>query len=231
MSWIFAILLAWILHSRIQAVLAWLQRPRAEEPALFKGLHYGFDSRRNWVLSLAHPLALAHGVTGFAATDVLPTDPAMVQSFRPALLHVFGLRNSLNDAELRQALGQKLRSHWFQIDLEALRPQDDPRDALAFACARLTFAVRMVTLLGWLDEETQWYVLYQNAQRANECFSSWLDYAGAWSRGRKQWVSSSRADSLGVAFSEQQVHAWLADVSHPWSQWPWNVPPLFQVTT
>lgn len=216
MSWLIAFFLGWLVWHLMDRSAA--EKDQAKKP---KNLHYRFHHLRNRALALAHPVAMARLPFGFAdpMARLAPDNP--LQTLRPALLHVFGLRNGMEDAQIRIALRERLNLHWYQIDLDAPRPQDDPRDALAFACARVTFAVRCAAMLGWIDEETQWHVLHQNAQRAKECFESWSDYGAAWARGRQQWVSNSRADSLGVAFGEQQVKQWAGDRGHPWGQWPW----------
>jgi len=188
-------------------------------------LPYTFDARRNWALSLAHPLACAWAGSGYAESRPVPAGD--LQSwFRPVLLHFFRLQNDMSDAQIGAALTEQLRTRWYCMDLDALHAADDPYAAMAFACARLTFAVRLAALHGWLDEETQWQVLLQNAQRAHDCFESWQDFGNAWSRGRRQWVAHARADSLGVSFDDAQVQAWITDPQHPWGTRPWKQPQI-----
>ncbi|MDB5847999.1 MAG: hypothetical protein JWP29_1751 [Rhodoferax sp.] len=213
MSWLGIFLLAWLLGRCIDL----LQRRRRRPAALV----YGFGTRQNALLALAHPVALLRAPLVFARPAGGPSAMADPSALRTPLLHMFGLRSDMDDAQIRAALTTRLRAHWYTFDLDALRPQDDPRDAMAFACARLAFSVRAAALLGWLDEATQWHVLGQNALRAQDCFNGWLDYGTAWARGRQQWVARARADSLGVSFSEAQVEAWVADAAHPWHQQPW----------
>lgn len=222
MSWIVAACFVWFCTRLAQAL--WAAHLRRKERA---PLRYAFDARRNWSLALAHPMADAGRVHAFANPKAPGPSPEDAQALRASVLHVLGLRNTLSDTELRAALESLMRREWFRIGLDKLRPEDDPRAALALASARLAFAVRMATLLGWLDPDLQWQVLYQNAQRLNNCFDSWDDYASAWSRGRQQWLAASRADSLGLAFSEADVKAWLADARHPWRKMPWQTDPLF----
>lgn len=188
---------------------------------------YALDARHNRILALAHPMAFHRIQEGFANRALPTAADELARQLRPLLLHFFDLRSTMDDAEIRAALNQRIHSRWFRIDLDALHPEDDPRAAMAFACARVTFAVRAAAMLGWLDEATHWQILYQNAQRASDCFASWLDYGESWARGRRQWVSRARADSLGIAFDEAQVARWVASPRHPWGSMPWQTPPFF----
>ncbi|MFI8619159.1 DUF1266 domain-containing protein [Acidovorax sp. NPDC077693] len=138
------------------------------------------------------------------------------------------MRADLDDTQVRAAVTECLVRRWFRIDLDALRDQDDPRSAMAFACARVAFATRVSRLPGWVDEATQWYVLMQNAQRANGCFSGWRDYGQAWAYDRRQWIAGARADSSGTSFNQTEVDEWLTDRKHPWSTQAWLVSPLFR---
>lgn len=213
MNWLSYLLLFWLLW---RVGKAWRERKKPEL--------YVLDAWRNGALALAHPMAVARIENGFADAPLPRLSDELALSLRPLLLHYFGLRNEMSDAQIRSTLRREIGARWFRFDLEALSADDAPRDALAFACARLAFSVRLAALLGWLDEETQWSILGQNAQRARMCFDSWFDYGTAWARGRRQWLARSRADGLGVPFGEPQVRAWLADVRHPWNTLPWAQP-------
>lgn len=210
MSWLSFLLLGWLVSLCIKSY-----RESRKPP------FYALDARCNWLLAFAHPMAAARIANGFADTRQPRLADELSRSLRPVILHYFGLRNDLNDGQIRLALARQLKARWFRSDLDALTADDSPRDAMAFACARLTFAVRAACLLGWCDEETQWHVLEANAQRALACFNGWFDYGTAWARGRQQWLAHSRADGLGVPFGEAQVRAWLADCQHPWNQYSW----------
>lgn len=183
---------------------------------------YSLEPEKNRLLALAHPAAEKHIERGYAEAN---TEASVFDEYdktlRPVTLHFFGLSNELDDEEIRAQLPNRLKKTWFYMDLDALRSSDNPRNAMAFACARLAFAVRASTLLGWLDEDLQWQVLAQNNQRAKDCFASWQDYGQALSQGRKQWIKGSRADSLGVPFDEDVLNQWLDDKKHPWSFLDW----------
>jgi hypothetical protein len=174
------------------------------------------DPRLRRVLCLAYPMA--HTPWG----DAWPTERAELEAeIKPTLFHLFGLHTDMTPQERNSSLQTKLHQRWFAIDLDQLKPQDNPQDAMAFACVRVAFAVRMAHLLGWIDEDTQWQVLLHNAQRTQDCFEGWADYANAWRRGRKQWVVAMRADSLGASVDEAKITAWLTEPQHPWSHLPW----------
>ncbi|WKB55511.1 DUF1266 domain-containing protein [Eleftheria terrae] len=221
MSWLLAMVVAWWLGRRLRRALAAVRRgallqPAGHEPSTPAQL------QQEAVLSLAHPVVLHRLPT----VGLPPSPPADVQTLerqlRPALLHLFKLRMEMSPAQVRAAVAEQLRAGWFRLDLDALRPEDEPRDALAFACARVAFAVQAAAWLGWIDEALWRQVSSQNARRAHDCFDSWQDYGTAWARGRRQWVAGARADSLGVAFDEAQAHAWAQDGTHPWGRLPWS---------
>lgn len=214
-TWLGWRLVLWLLSP----FLRWYARPRRRR-------QYALGDHWNWTLALADPMAFARIQGGFADAAQPQLADALKQSLRPALLHLLGLRSDIDDAALRATLPGRLRAQWFRLGLDALRPDDAPRDALALACARVAFATRTAALLGWLDEATQWQVLHHNAQRASDCFTSWQDFGTAYARGRRQWVAHSRADSLGVAFTEEEVAQWLANRDHPWHWLPWPLPPV-----
>ncbi len=214
LAWIAWRLLRWVLGP----FLRWYGRPRLRQ-------QYVLDEHWNWALALADPMAFARIKGGFADAGMPRLSEPLQQSLRPALLHLLGLRGDLSDAQVRASLPAQWQGRWFRMDLDALRPDDLPREAMALACARVAFATRTAALLGWLDEATHWHILHHNAQRAADCFQGWEDFGRAFARGRQQWVAHSRADSLGLAFTEQDVAQWVADRDHPWHWLPWPLPP------
>ena len=227
MKLVLLLLLAWVIKVWMGVLISWIKaarRDRPSRPALHVpcSLPYSLDEARNRMLALAHPMAAARIKSAYA-TEAAP-DPAELRALRTPLLHLFGLRSDISDQQLRQTLPELLRRRWFRLDLDGLQPGDDPRDAMAFACARVAFGVRAAALLGWLDEAAQWQLLAHNARRAADCFDGWQDFGKAWARGRRQWITRSRADSLGLAFDEEQVQRWLADGGHPWARLPWQAP-------
>ncbi|WP_374351520.1 DUF1266 domain-containing protein [Chitinimonas sp.] len=185
---------------------------------------YVLGPGQNAALALAHPQAVGAMDGGFADEVAPRLSDNLVASLRRVLLHELGLRAELDDAALKAALPQRLASQWYRLTLDKLRDDDDPRAALAFACARVTFLCRTAALIGWLDEASEWQILQLNLLRASECFGSWQDYGSAWARGRRQWVANSRADSLGQSFSEQDVARWVKQSQHPWHDLPWPTP-------
>lgn len=220
MSWLTALLLIWLMARLLRRLIAWVKRRTGIR-------NYELEPRQNWALALAHPMAIARVEDGFADVPLPSASESLVRTLRPSLLHLFRLRNDMTEEQIRAALTEQIGMCWFRLGLDDLGRQDDPRAAMAFACARVAFAVRAAAMLRWIDADTQWHILYQNAQRANDCFESWFDYGRAWAHGRRQWVERSRADSLGVGFTEQDVRDWIADRRHPWCRLPWRVPPLF----
>lgn len=178
---------------------------------------------RNWALALAHPMAY-HAMQGGFASDLDGADEALAKQLRPMILHHLGLRTDLADEQVRQQLPDALRQRWFMLDLQRPQRGDDARAAMAFACARVCFFVRGARLLGWLDEDAQWTVLQLNAQRAQQCFGSWLAYGQAFAQGRAQWLAQGRSDVLGIAFSPEDVAQWVEEDQHPWHRMDWQLP-------
>jgi hypothetical protein len=152
---------------------------------------------------------------------MMPLDEGLTQLLRPLTLHHFGLRTDLSESAVHQQLPQRVKTRWFRQDLDQLSAQDQPRDAMAFACARTAFFVRSAALLGWIDEPLQWELLRLNAARAQACFADWHDFAHAYTRGRLQWVNAGRSDALGQRFDEAELARWLKSSWHPWGKWGW----------
>lgn len=178
---------------------------------------------RNWALALAHPTAY-HAMQGGFASDLGGADEALAKQLRPMILHHLGLRTDLGEEQVRQQLPGALRQRWFTLDLQRLQRSDEPRAAMAFACARVAFFVRCARLLDWIDEAVQWQVLMLNAQRAQQCFGSWLEFGQAYAQGRAQWVAQGRSDVLGKVVSTEEVAAWVAEEQHPWHCMDWKLP-------
>lgn len=177
---------------------------------------------RHLALALAHPAGFARVGKPYAEGDVPAYAPEEQQRMRRSLLHQLGLSGEVSsDDVIRRQVSRLLREQWWRLDLADPRPGEDPLDALAFACARVAVGTRHAAALGWIDADLQWQVLMLNLQRAAECFDGWDSYGRAWARGRRQWLVTSRADTLGLHFSEADVSQWLADQDHPWSQLPW----------
>ena len=165
-----------------------------------------------------------HAMQGGFASDLHGADDALARQLRPMILHHLGLRTDLSDEQVRQQLPDALRQRWFMLDLQRLQRSDDVRAAMAFACARVTFFVRSARLLEWTDEALHWDILQLNAQRAQQCFDSWLAFGQAYAQGRAQWLAQGRSDVLGKAFTTEEVAQWVTQEQHPWHAMSWNLP-------
>ena len=218
----------WTIFLLIVALIYWVLRggfKRLKE-ARQRGdiISYQAGSQeRNWALALAHPMAY-HAMQGGFASDLHGADDALARQLRPMILHHLGLRTDLSDEQVRQQLPDALRQRWFMLDLQRLQRSDDVRAAMAFACARVTFFVRSARLLEWTDEALHWDILELNAQRAQQCFDSWLAFGQAYAQGRAQWLAQGRSDVLGKAFTTEEVAQWVTQEQHPWHAMSWNLP-------
>ena len=218
----------WTIFLLIVALIYWVLRggfKRLKE-AKQRGdiISYQAGSQeRNWALALAHPMAY-HAMQGGFASDLHGADEALARQLRPMILHHLGLRTDLSDEQVRLQLPDALRQRWFMLDLQRLQRSDDVRAAMAFACARVTFFVRSARLLEWTDEALHWDILQLNAQRAQQCFDSWLAFGQAYAQGRAQWLAQGRSDVLGKAFTTEEVAQWVTQEQHPWHAMSWNLP-------
>lgn len=176
--------------------------------------------RKHWALALAQPCIAATQISNFTSPLSDTVTDATRDEFRAQLLHQMGLRIDASDEDARAHLAGTFESHWYRADLNALLPTDEPRAALAFACTRMAFFARLVMLLQWVDPEIAWRVLLLNAQRAQDCFTSWHDFGQAYIAGRRQWVAAFRSDPFGKAFDEDALASW-SNNADAWRDLPW----------
>lgn len=234
MKWVLLAIFVWLLYRVGKALfrvlgrlIRWLigKLPRNEYRP------YGRAGARTAWLALAHPMLVAQGANAMMAPSLAPYRrdwlpvplPDSLGELKPLLLQYFGLRSGTSEEEARRKIDATLRLHWYSQDMRQLDPEDDPRDALAFATARLAFAVRSAALLDWVPESLHWRILQLNAQRAADCFSGWEDFGRAYARGRRQWILRTRPDSFGAAFTEAEVGRWLQSRRHPWRRFDWQM--------
>lgn len=184
--------------------------------------NYRLTPAHNWALALAHPMAFNAMKGGFADSDLPEATDDLANRLRPMALHGFGLRTDLDQTAIQRQLPDLLRTRWWQFDLDKLQAGDDPRAAMAFACARISFFVRTAAMLGWITADQQWQLLQLNAERARDCFASWEDFGVAYAQGRAQWVAKGRADALGRALAPEEIQQWLQHPEHPWCAYPWR---------
>ncbi|WP_407714245.1 DUF1266 domain-containing protein [Comamonas testosteroni] len=219
---------AWTILLLVVALIFWVLRggfKRLKEAKQRGDLisYQAGSQERNWALALAHPMAY-HAMQGGFASDLHGADDALAKQLRPMILHHLGLRTDLSDEQVRQQLPDAMRQRWFMLDLQRLQRSDDARAAMAFACARVTFFVRSARLLDWVDEALHWDILQLNAQRAQQCFDSWLAFGQAYAQGRNQWLAQGRSDVLGKAFTSEEVAQWVTQEQHPWHAMRWDLP-------
>ncbi|MDR1969036.1 MAG: DUF1266 domain-containing protein [Burkholderiaceae bacterium] len=186
-----------------------------------------FTTRKHGALLLALPYAEATEMNTFFDASRRRPATAPDTALRAQLLHQMGLRVDASDTDARAHLERTFERQWFRMDLHTLQPTDEPRAALAFACARTAFFARAVMLMQWVAPEYAWRVLLLNAQRAHDCFESWEDYGRAFITGRRQWIAAFRADPFGKAFDTAALQRWLAPRSGVWSRAAWPGLPAF----
>ncbi|EJL9006227.1 DUF1266 domain-containing protein [Salmonella enterica] len=170
--------------------------------------------RRQWALALADILARRNGL--------------------PIKGVELGLSENLDDAALRHKVEDILRRWPAGIGSSPrtfyhyLAAQGQVRDALAFDCMRTAFLTRCIAGLGWCDENQAWLVLLLNAQRAQDCFDSWEDYATAYVRARRVWLTLRDTPTAPAGRDLQEATHYLQDPVSRWRQLPWNEFKIFE---
>ncbi|EJQ5655197.1 DUF1266 domain-containing protein [Salmonella enterica] len=159
--------------------------------------------RRQWALALADILARRNG---------LPIKGVEL---------VF----KLDDDKRRWPAGIGSSPRTFYHHLAA---QGQVRDALAFDCMRTAFLTRCIAGLGWCDVHQAWLVLLLNAQRAQDCFDSWEDYATAYVRARRVWLTLRDTPTAPAGRDLQEATHYLQDPVSRWRQLPWNEFKIFE---
>lgn len=201
----------------VLVVVAWWLRPAREGASADT-----FTPRRLQALKLAEPMVQAAGITGFYNVGSLNMAEEGRVFLRASLIHQMGYRSDATDAQVSEHMQAILARRWFRMDLDSLKPADDPRAALAFACVRVAFLLRCAMLMEWVTPDATWPVLLLNAQRAQDCFDSWDDLGHAYLTGRRQWVQALRADGLGKGFDQACLDRLLAVPGGEWADLPWH---------
>ncbi len=224
MGWIYLLMTLWIIYQVVRFIIgagkALVKRQTTE-----KGHIDFFDAKLKpdlaHALLLAHPFAIARvGGSYYHAEQGQATEELRAR-WQHILLNYLDLRTPNNEADIAKIVTQQLNDIWFRIGLNPLRKEDNPLDAIAFACARTAFCVRLCFFLGWIDEPCCNHLLRCNAVRAKDCFFDWNDYGKALARGRAQWIAGNRSDPIGKAMHEEEMTAWANNPKHPWRQTPW----------
>lgn len=191
--------------------------------------------RRQWALALADILMLRNGLKTKDITLTFKIDNAKRQQLAQQVKKELGLKEDLDSGALRGQVADIL-NHWpggvgqtpygFYDQLAA---RGQVRDALAFDCARTAFLTRCIAGLGWCSEEHAWLVLLLNAQRAQDCFSSWEDYATAYVRARQIWLELHRTPATVAGRDLQIVMQYLENPFSHWRALPWNEFKIFEL--
>lgn len=145
-----------------------------------------------------------------------------------------GLSEHLTGDALQQAVENILR-HWPRgignspsNFYQQLAFQGQVRNALAFDCMRTAFLTRCVAGLGWCDNNLAWLVLFLNAQRAQDCFTSWQDYATAYVDARQVWLTLHNTPPAIAGRDLHEATQYLQDLTGNWRKMPWNEFKIFE---
>lgn len=191
--------------------------------------------RRKWALALADILILRNGLKTEEVTLALPIDEHKRQQLAQQVKKELGLAEDLREDTLRQQVADILQ-RWPagvgktpQGFYEQLAARGQVRDALAFDCARTAFLTRCIAGLGWCRDDQAWLVLLLNAQRAQDCFHSWEDYATAYVRARQTWLELHHTPTTITGRDLQEVMQYLEDPLSHWRELPWNDFKIFEL--
>ena len=191
--------------------------------------------RRKWALALADILILRNGLKTKDVTLALPINESKRQHLAQQVKKELGLSDDPRDGTLHQQVADILQ-RWPagvgktpQGFYEQLAAQGQVRDALAFDCARTAFLTRCIAGLGWCRDEQAWLVLLLNAQRAQDCFHSWEDYATAYVRARQIWLELHQTPATVAGRDHQEVMQYLEDPLSHWRELPWNDFKIFEL--
>ena len=184
--------------------------------------------RRQWALALADILSRRNGLSTKGVELVFKFDDDKRRYLAQQVRKELGLQENLNDAALRQQISEMLRRWPAGIGnsprtfYHHLAVEGQVRDALAFDCMRTAFLTRCIAGLGWCDENEAWLVLLLNAQRAQDCFDSWEDYATAYVRARRIWLTLHDTPATVAGRDLQEVSHYLQAPFSRWRKLPWK---------
>lgn len=175
---------------------------------------------------LGHPFATTQVANSYYQSDLSREEYFASEEFRvrwePALLAYLNLKPNPDREELKVAINKRFQQDWFKLGLYQTQQDDDLPNALAFATAKLSFALQCCLILDWISRDTHAEVMQKNAIRAIDCFSSWREYGKAVSKGRHQYLLHGYSDYIGNRVTEEMIEAWLTEPRHPWNavKWP-----------
>lgn len=184
--------------------------------------------RRQWALALADILARRNGLPTKGVDLVFKLDDDKRQHLAQQLKKELGLKENISEEALRQKVEDILRRWPAGIGnsprtfYHHLAVQGQVRDALAFDCMRTAFLTRCIAGLGWCNENEAWLVLLINAQRAQDCFDSWEDYATAYVRARQVWLTLHDTPVTIARRDLQEATHYLKDPFSRWQKLPWK---------
>ncbi|MBD3705645.1 DUF1266 domain-containing protein [Klebsiella pneumoniae] len=184
--------------------------------------------RRQWALALADLLSHRNGLPTKGVQLALKLDDDQRRHLTQQVKKRTGLasaprRRGVTPADRRDPAllagghGQ-LAAHVYHH----MAAQGRVRDALAFDCMRTAFLTRCIAGLGWCDENQAWLVLLLNAQRAQDCFASWEDYATAYVRARRVRLALMDTPTAVAGRDVQEVACYLKASFSRWKTLPWN---------
>lgn len=184
--------------------------------------------RRQWALALADLLSHRNGLPTKGVQLALKLDDDQRRHLAQQVKKELGLHQHLDGAALRQQIAEILRcwpagmGNSPRTFYHHLAAQGRVRDALAFDCMRTAFLTRCIAGLGWCDENQAWLVLLLNAQRAQDCFASWEDYATAYVRARRVRLALMDTPTAVAGRDVQEVACYLKASFSRWKTLPWN---------
>jgi hypothetical protein len=186
--------------------------------------------RRRFALALGDIVYRRHHIN--CNSDEIKTE---IESHRrdplfKALLNETGMHaNGDLQSQSRQLLRQWLQafSPEHAAFVHCCANDDDVRDAIALECVRVAFLVRCMVIFDLIDESRAWLVLFLNAQRAQDCFSDWAEFAYSYANGRAIWITHADQGGGTSQRARMEVEHYLGLTGSNWQTLPWNAMTIF----
>lgn len=142
-------------------------------------------------------------------------------TWQPTLLAYLNISHSLERQSINELITSRFKKEWYRIGIVNSHYNDDLTATMAFAIAKLSFALQLSLIFGFIDHATHKRIMALNAIRARDCFTSWQDYGHALVRGRLQYLENGLIDYIGNHINEEMVNQWLTQKNHPWRTISW----------
>lgn len=209
-------------------ILGWVKDDEPEIKELTPALPHNY--RRRFALALGDILYRRHHINCDSYELNAETDSTRREQLFNAFLKETGMQAN---QDLHTQASDLLRN-WLN-GFSAEHPdffyhsakEGNVRDAIAFECVRIVFLTRCMVIFNLIDESRAWFILFLNAQRAQDCFDSWADFAYSYANGRAAWTAHADQGGGPSQRAKMEVEHYLAMSNGNWQTLPWNALRIF----